>query len=66
MSFLRFNIGQPVVIRRGELQQPATVKKKKPEARLYLVRAESTNVECWVHESELQTEAEAAFDKRRF
>jgi hypothetical protein len=65
MSFLKFKVGQPVVLRRGELQQPATVRKKRPEAGLYLVQTE-TKVECWVHESELQTEAEAAFDKRRF
>ena len=60
-SYLRFNIGDKIYVRNGELRLgPGTVMKKKPEERIYLVSLGNGTPFMWVHDDRLMTVQEAA------
>lgn len=59
----RFEIGDTVVVRNGELKLgPGTITKKKPQDRIYQVSLGRGKPHMWVEEERLMTVHEASLD----
>jgi hypothetical protein len=59
---LRFQVGEVVVIMKGELRFQAVIKKRKPEYRMYFVLGENIPP-SWVHQDQMLKHREAASER---
>ena len=55
---LKFEVGQTVVITRGDLKMAGVILKRKPEYRLYLI-SPTDSLPKWIHEDQLISLEEA-------